>query len=172
MIARRDVVRCFSCHVVLQDWEIIDSEHQRHSPNCQFLKLYLSLSSIIGGSCQSSKDIVVTEDHAAEKSVEMKSRDYLTSQLTMSLASIDFRLPPPLSTTCYDTTVLPRSDDNEHFSEINYQTGWTANPPQLSPPGGVYVFEENASSHKLPYNILTSLQPVNAFSESKQILVS
>ncbi|XP_065908277.1 uncharacterized protein [Dysidea avara] len=172
MIARRDVIKCFSCYLVLQDWEIIDSvtdEHQRRSPNCQFLKLYLSLSSI-GGSCQPSKDIVVTEDHAAEKSVEMKSRDYITSQLTTSLASIDFRLPPPLSTTCYDTTALPRSDDNEHLSGINYQTGWTANPPQLSPPGGVYVFEENASSHKLPYNILTFLQPVNAFSESKQIL--
>ena len=42
MIARRDVVRCFSCHVVLQDWErndIVIEEHQRHSPNCQYLKL-------------------------------------------------------------------------------------------------------------------------------------
>ena len=37
MIARRDVVRCFSCHVVLQDWERTDNvidEHRRHSPNC------------------------------------------------------------------------------------------------------------------------------------------
>ena len=42
MIARRDVVRCFSCHVVLQDWEKSDNvidEHQRQSPNCTFLKL-------------------------------------------------------------------------------------------------------------------------------------
>jgi len=42
MIACRDVVRCFSCHVVLQDWERTDNvidEHQRHSPNCKFLKL-------------------------------------------------------------------------------------------------------------------------------------
>ncbi|XP_065908280.1 E3 ubiquitin-protein ligase XIAP-like isoform X2 [Dysidea avara] len=42
MIARRDVVKCFSCHVVLQDWEKSDNvinEHQRHNPNCTFLKL-------------------------------------------------------------------------------------------------------------------------------------
>jgi len=42
MTARRDVVRCFSCHVVLQDWEKTDNvidEHRRHSPDCGFLKL-------------------------------------------------------------------------------------------------------------------------------------
>jgi len=42
MIAHRDVVRCFSCHVILQDWkrteDVID-EHRRHSPDCEFLKL-------------------------------------------------------------------------------------------------------------------------------------
>ena len=41
MIAHRDVVRCFSCNVVIQDWERSDSvidEHHKHSPNCTFLK--------------------------------------------------------------------------------------------------------------------------------------
>ena len=40
MIAHRDVVRCFSCNVVVQDWERNDNvidEHRRHSPNCPFL---------------------------------------------------------------------------------------------------------------------------------------
>ena len=39
MIARRDVVRCFSCNVVVQDWERSDviDEHCKHSPNCPFL---------------------------------------------------------------------------------------------------------------------------------------
>ena len=40
MIAHRDVVRCFSCHVVLQDWERTDNvidEHRRLSPDCPFL---------------------------------------------------------------------------------------------------------------------------------------
>ena len=40
MIARRDVVRCFSCNVVVQDWERSDNvidKHRRHSPNCPFL---------------------------------------------------------------------------------------------------------------------------------------
>ena len=34
MIARRDVVRCFSCNVIVQDWERRDNvidEHQTHS---------------------------------------------------------------------------------------------------------------------------------------------
>ena len=41
MIARRDVVRCFSCNVVVQDWERSDNvidEHHRHSPDCSFLQ--------------------------------------------------------------------------------------------------------------------------------------
>jgi len=45
MIARRDIVRCFSCHVVLQDWEKTDNvidEHRRHSPECNFLKVFFS----------------------------------------------------------------------------------------------------------------------------------
>ena len=40
MIARRDVVRCFSCNVVVHDWERSDNvidEHRRYSPNCSFL---------------------------------------------------------------------------------------------------------------------------------------
>ena len=41
MIGRRDVVRCFSCKVVVHDWERSDNivgEHHRLSPNCLFLK--------------------------------------------------------------------------------------------------------------------------------------
>ena len=40
MIARCDVVRCFSCNVLVWDWERTDNafnKHQRHSPNCPFL---------------------------------------------------------------------------------------------------------------------------------------
>ena len=45
MIARRDVVRCFSCNVVVQDWESSDNvidEHRRHRPNCPFLDQLLN----------------------------------------------------------------------------------------------------------------------------------
>ena len=41
MVARRDVVKCFSCDVILRDWERSDNvidEHHKHSPNCSFLK--------------------------------------------------------------------------------------------------------------------------------------
>ena len=45
MIARRDVVRCFSCNVVVQDWERRDNvidEHHRRNPNCSFLHRFVS----------------------------------------------------------------------------------------------------------------------------------
>ena len=45
MIARHDVVRCFSCKVVLQDWERSDNvieKHKLHSPNCSFLQQLLN----------------------------------------------------------------------------------------------------------------------------------
>ena len=38
-----DVVRCFSCNVVAQDWERSDSvidEHFKHSPYCSFLQSF------------------------------------------------------------------------------------------------------------------------------------
>ena len=69
MIARRDVVRCFSCHVVLQDWEKTDNvieEHQRHSPECAFLKEYLfansskSNQSSLGTTTTVSKEVSTT----------------------------------------------------------------------------------------------------------------
>ena len=48
MIAHRDVVRCFSCNVVVQDWERRDNvidEHRRHSPDCSFVKTLVSKQS-------------------------------------------------------------------------------------------------------------------------------
>ena len=45
MIARRDVVRCFSCKVVVQDWERSDNvidEHHRLSPHCAFVRSFTS----------------------------------------------------------------------------------------------------------------------------------
>ena len=45
MIARRDVVRCFSCNVVVQDWENsgnVIEEHYKHSPSCNHLHRFLS----------------------------------------------------------------------------------------------------------------------------------
>ena len=45
MIARHDVVRCFSCNVVVQDWESSDNvidKHRRHSPTCPFIDQLLN----------------------------------------------------------------------------------------------------------------------------------
>ena len=63
MIARRDVVRCFSCDVVVQDWERSDNvfdKHCKHSPNCSFLEQLLYNVVII-----SDAQLSVTSGHNA-----------------------------------------------------------------------------------------------------------
>jgi len=70
MIAHWDVVRCFSCHVVLQDWEKTENvieEHRRHSPDCTFLKM-LVISQV--ASPHSSTTINMTVDITLSPSCE------------------------------------------------------------------------------------------------------
>ena len=42
MIARHDVVRCFSCNVVVQDWERSDNVIDEHNRDCSFLHRFVS----------------------------------------------------------------------------------------------------------------------------------
>ena len=185
MIARRDVVRCFSCHVVLQDWEKTDNvidEHQRHNPNCTFLKAILSNAST--SSCASAS---LNKIYSAEKSFELKSRDYQSAQfdtVVTSLSSLDVRHPPSIGKSSHEPPLhesivnedLPRPDDNETqpISGIQYPPSWASNPPPLSPlPGGSDSEESASSQKKLDYNTFTSIQQSIAIaSKSKQIMVS
>ena len=85
MIARQDVVRCFSCHVVLQDWEksnnVID-DHRRHSPNCTFLKAHLS------STLASSLTAGIDKTYSIDKSMEMKSQDHQSLQFYTTSVSL------------------------------------------------------------------------------------
>jgi len=76
MIARRDVVRCFSCRVVLLDWEKTDNvidEHRRHSPECSFLKVHFSHNVSISHHSSLGTITSVTES-SVEVPISLRSR--------------------------------------------------------------------------------------------------
>ena len=146
MIARRDVVRCFSCHVVLQDWERTDNvieEHQRHSPDCLFLKLYLY--KISASSRVSSIGMTFSP-----KQPILNSRNYPNTQCHTTLTTLGIRQPP---------STMEQSDDQ--IQGIIYPPSWRSNPPTSS--------SLPKAQNLLNYNSLTSLQSMNT---RKEIAVS
>ena len=49
MIACRDIVRCHSCNVVVQEWEKSDNvidEHHRLSPDCTYIHRFMSSNGV------------------------------------------------------------------------------------------------------------------------------
>jgi len=184
MIARRDVVRCFSCRVVLQDWEKTDNvidEHQRHSPNCPFLKTHLSNISSL-----SRPSVSIIKTNSTENSIEMWSRNYHSSQFDTtltSLSSLHIRESHSVEKSSHEPSPsgfivnegLPTKNGVQEIPGIRYPPSWTSNPPPpMSPPLGGSDSEESTSSQKkLNYSTLTSLQQSTATtSNSKQIVVS
>jgi len=157
-VARRDVVRCFSCRVVLQDWERTDNvieEHQRHSPNCSFLKTHLYNISATSRTSSS-----INKTLSREKSIELKSRDYQSSQLdttVTSLSTLDIKQPPSI-------------DDEVQSAGIHYPPSYAYNPPSaMSPPPGSSDSEESTSH--LDYKTSLQQQSIDP-STNKQIVVS
>ena len=181
MIARRDVVRCFSCRVVLQDWEKSDNvidEHRKHSPNCTFLKTHLS---------SISASASIDKTYSIEKSIEPKSRNYQSSQFdtTVTSSTLDIRHPPSIGKSSHEPSLpgfimtegLPRSNDNEGeaIQGMYYPPSWRSNPPTMSPPpppGGSDSEESVSSQKKLGYDAMTSLQQSNDITSKKLIIVS
>ena len=115
MIARRDVVRCFSCNVVVQDWERRDNvidEHRRHSPDCSLLKTktLLSLSSV--------------GQPSAESPTINKTNDNQSSWLKPfeEPYGLDLQLPPSMESRSSSTS----SDfgHEETISGIHYPPSW------------------------------------------------
>jgi len=138
MIARRDVVRCFSCRVILQDWEKSDNlidEHRRHSPDCTFLKTFPSMMTSF---CISSKLI---------------SREQIDTKLT-SFSSLSIRIPPSAKGSVEPSP--PRSGgEAQPVSGRNYSPIWPSSPPAMAPAG--YDSKESAWSHSgVDYKTLTS----------------
>ena len=122
MIARRDVVRCFSCHVVLQDWEKTDNvidEHQRHSPECIFLKLYLSQN--VSVFYHSSVGSTSVAESSVEALIPLQSR--LGSIQVNSNKTNPTEIGKPKAT-------LPQSPNRlGEASGILYPPSWESDPP-------------------------------------------
>ena len=153
MIACRDVVRCFSCHVVLQDWERTDNvidEHRRHNPECPFL---------------AQLPRTLTPSYAL-KSIDVTPRGQIDTKLT-SFSSLCIRIPPNAQGS--DEPSPPKPDDEAQG--IHYPPSWSSNPPPLSlAPGGSDSEEKVSCQTRVDYNTIISLQ--QSTSKSKQIVVS
>ena len=150
MIARRDVVKCFSCNVVVQDWERSDNvidEHHRHSPKCSFLLNFSSSKvnddqkSIDKIPFQSNEPIVVTKD-IENKQFRSEAQDIKH---------------PLLSLKAKNTDIAPCGDDKqEHIPGMHYPPSWWSNPPKSSENSNE-SFHSVESQHKNDYNILSSV---------------
>ena len=148
MIARRDVVRCFSCHVVLQDWEKTDNvidEHRRHNPECTFLKKYLP--SMLNSSYVS----------------KLVCRGQIDTRVT-SFSRLSIRIPQSAKVSVEPSP--PRSGDEAQG--MHYSPMWPSNAPAT-----LLGAKENAWSQKrVDYsNTLTRLHPL-VDTTPKQIVVS
>ena len=165
MIARRDVVKCFSCHVVLQDWERTDNvieEHQRHSPGCEFLKIYQS--NMFPSSPKSTN--LIPRGSLARKPIKMKIKDRQKPQNNDTL----------LSLSSLTNSKEPSGDEALSISGILYPPSWSSNPPSLlsPPPGGWDSKEYISTRKKFDFNASTSLQSsasTSNSSKSKQLVV-
>ena len=103
MIARRDVVRCFSCNVVVQDWERRDNvidEHQLHSPNCSFLDQLLNnaMKSASLSFSSSSKGRNVLEDERIILEQTLPDDDTSVDPTSIPLEQYDPQLLPTFPT--------------------------------------------------------------------------
>ena len=95
MIARRDVVRCFSCDVVVQDWESggnVVKEHYRHSPNCQHLHRFSSMKDDISVEKSPVSDSHENSTVVISNSATSNVVNYYSEQFVVSVdATIDTR---------------------------------------------------------------------------------
>ena len=166
MIARRDVVRCFSCKVVVQEWERSDNvidEHHRLSPHCSFLKhMFLSYSEKL----QPLTSIDKPSELSIERSV-IKSKNQ-SSQLPnpLEISCSEAKLPPSLKSRCSSKSP---DDDQEEITGIRYPPSWGQHR-SMSPQGAASCrkmsqgsdesYHSAESHHKADdYTILTSLDP-------------
>jgi len=117
MIARRDVVKCFSCRVVLQDWERTDNvidKHLRYSPNCPFLT-HLLYNDMTTASTPSTTGFVIDPlDTSMVPSSSSLPLDYaqLSSLVTSPLGTVPQSLPSGsnVAQSSSNTNIVSRHD--------------------------------------------------------------
>ena len=163
MIARRDVVKCFSCKVVVQDWERSDNvidEHHRLNPNCSFLKTIKSSCKMLSPLSSIDK---TSQLSSVEKS-EIKSNENETSTLEPLSSSVN-NLPSSIKPRAPSKS--PDRTQDEPIAGIRYPPSWHQNPPlspqgvssKLSPEDSDESFHSAESHRGNDYSILTSLDP-------------
>ena len=166
MIARRDVVRCFSCNVVVQDWERSDNvidEHHKHSPNCSFLKIIKSRGKMLSPPSSIERTVQLS---SVEKSV-IKSNENESSQLSSTLEPLSTVNNQPPSIKSRASSKSPDRSEDEPIAGIRYPPSWYRNPPlspqgsssKLSTEGSDESFHSAESHRGNDYSILTSLDP-------------
>ena len=158
MIARRDVVKCFSCDVVVRDWERFDNvinEHHKFSPNCSFLKTIMPNKPI--------NSPLSSIDKTGQSSIENSS---LNRNSSIQLPSItDIRLPPSMKSLHNSTS--PVDNKEEPPAGMRLPPSWghhRSMSPQEStnilPEGSDDDFQSAESHHDTNgYNILSSIDP-------------
>ena len=168
MIARRDVVRCFSCNVVVQDWERTDNvmdEHRRHSPYCTFLKTFLSSA---GKATNELFSPLSSIDKTGHSSIEARSKLSDTPSLPTPLdPSLNIKLPPsmreaklPSSIRSRGSSKSPDGDNDGIIQGIRYPPSWPGQggSKKLSD-ASEESFHSAESHHDHDYNMLTSIDP-------------
>ena len=171
MIARRDVVKCFSCKVVVQDWERSDNvidEHHKHSPHCPFLKESFLSTKRNSDMLSPYSSIEKTSQSVVEKPV-IKSRDSHSPQLPGTseiLSGPDVKLLPSMKSRC--SSKSPDDDQEEEIPGIRYPPSWGQHR-SMSPQGTTNCrktslgsdesFHSAESHHKADYTMMTSLDP-------------
>ena len=107
MIARLDRVKCFSCNVVLYDWEKSDNvinEHRKHSPKCPFLRAL---------TCKST-----SEQSANTVAIIAEAKDFQSSRSFGSLPPNDNQeamIPGTCHYPCVDLQQESLSDASDCF---------------------------------------------------------
>ena len=134
MIARRDVVRCFSCHVVLQDWEKTDNvidKHLRCSPNCPFLRKLL-YNDMITGSLPTSAGFVIdpSDSYIVPTSASMPLSQ-LSSPFAMSPSvTVPHSFPSSRANSLTQTSSFPPNLSGQYWKVGEMQLASFTGPQQ------------------------------------------
>ena len=158
MIARRDVVKCFSCDVVVQDWERSDNvidEHHKYSPNCSFLKIIVINKSV-------NSPLSTSVDKTGQPSKENSSLN--RSSLSMKIANYNRKPPSSIKSRCSSKS----DDEKETIPGIHYPPSWGQNR-SMSPQGSSNKIPEGSDDDSIhsvechrsttDYTILSSIDP-------------
>ena len=157
MIARRDIVRCHSCNVVIQEWEKSDNvvdEHHRLSPDCGFLQKFFSPNkeNEVISSTQNIGRISLQNNESSEVTKGKESQQLKLDSLNTKNFQHSSESKGASKASCND-------DNQDHVPGLHYPPSWWSNPPRKLSEGSDESFYSPQSQNKNDYNMLRSLDP-------------